>query len=424
MFQQEKFNLEFKTAISKTFLKTVCAYANYHDGRIVFGIADGGNVIGISPVKEEMLRIENMINDSIDPRPAYKLGIESIGKRKMITLDVQRGKDTPYYYKGKAYKRSDTATVPVDRQELNRLVLRGMNLDYEMTRSDEQELEFKVLEEKMQEILGIQTLSLDILKTLGLHNKEGYYNLAALILSDQHDSGLPGINMVKFGESINKFLFRGTVENVSILSQYDYAIEIFERYYQYEEIVGITRQEKQSIPKAAFREAIANALVHREWDVKAHIQIAMYHDRIEISSPGGLPFGMNEESYLHEQVSILRNPIIAGVFSRLGLIEKFGTGITRIMREYGDSYRKPKFKINEHNIQVVLPIHQDSLPYLSGDELLVYDLIRDGREISRLEIDEKTGFNKSKTLRTINGLMKKEVVRKQGSGPGSYYTLV
>ena len=423
MFQQEQYNLELKESVTKTFLKTVCAYANYHNGRIVFGITDSGDVVGVSPVREEMLRIENQINDSIDPRPAYNLSIESRGKKRIVVLDVQRGKDTPCYYKGKAYKRSDTATVPVDRQELNRLVLSGMNLNYEATKSDKQDLEFKVLEKKMKAVLGIESLSLDILKTLELFSKEGYYNLAALLLSDKNDLGLPGIDMVKFGESINKFLFRGTAEGMSILSQFDYAVEIFERYYRYEEIVDFTRQEKQLIPKEAFREAIANALVHREWDVKAHIQIAMYHDRVEINSPGGLPFGMNEEDYLYEQVSILRNPIIAGVFNRLGLIERFGTGVARIMGEYQASYRKPKFKIGDRNIKVILPLHQESLPYLSADELVVYDLIRDNRELTRLEIDEKAGFNKSKTLRTINGLLEKEVVRKQGSGPGSYYTL-
>ena len=373
MFQQEQYNLELKESVTKTFLKTVCAYANYHNGRIVFGITDSGDVVGVSPVREEMLRIENQINDSIDPRPAYNLSIESRGKKRIVVLDVQRGKDTPYYYKGKAYKRSDTATVPVDRQELNRLVLSGMNLNYEATKSDKQDLEFKVLEKKMKGVLGIESLSLDVLKTLELFSKEGYYYLAALLLSDKNDLGLPGIDMVKFGESINKFLFRGTAEGMSILSQFDYAVEIFERYYQYEEIVDFTRQEKQLIPKEAFRESIANALVHREWDVKARIQIAMYHERVEINSPGGLPFGMNEEDYLHEQVSILRNPIIAGVFNRLGLIERFGTGVARIMGEYQDSFRKPKFKIGDRNIKVILPLYQESLPYLSADELVVYD---------------------------------------------------
>ncbi|NLB28476.1 MAG: ATP-binding protein, partial [Clostridiaceae bacterium] len=88
MFQQEQYNLELKESVTKTFLKTVCAYANYHNGRIVFGITDSGDVVGVSPVREEMLRIENQINDSIDPRPAYNLSIESRGKKRIVVLDV------------------------------------------------------------------------------------------------------------------------------------------------------------------------------------------------------------------------------------------------------------------------------------------------------------------------------------------------
>lgn len=66
---------------------------------------------------------------------------------------------------------------------------------------------------------------------------------------------------------------------------------------------------------------LSNALVHRTWDVNAQIKISMFDDRVEITSPGGLPDGLSKEEYLAGQISILRNPIIAGVFFRLGLIE-------------------------------------------------------------------------------------------------------
>ena len=103
-------------------------------------------------------------------------------------------------------------------------------------------------------------------------------------------------------------------------------LQMFRRYYQYEKIEGTERNVVDKIPEKAFREAIANALVHRMWDVKASIKVSMYSDRIEINSPGGLPEGINEEEYLNGQISILRNPIIGNVFFRLKYIEKFGTG--------------------------------------------------------------------------------------------------
>jgi ATP-dependent DNA helicase RecG len=71
---KEKYNLEFKKEITKTFLKTVSAYSNYNDGEIIFGMDDDGNIVGLDSIKEDCLRIENMINDSIDPVPDFKIG--------------------------------------------------------------------------------------------------------------------------------------------------------------------------------------------------------------------------------------------------------------------------------------------------------------------------------------------------------------
>lgn len=118
METKEKYNLEFKGEITKTFLKTVSAFSNYNDGEIIFGMDDDGNIVGLDSTKEECLRIENMINDSIDPVPNFKIEVREINNKGIIVLSVKKGSDTPYYYNGKTYKRSDTATLEVDRFEL------------------------------------------------------------------------------------------------------------------------------------------------------------------------------------------------------------------------------------------------------------------------------------------------------------------
>ena len=105
---KEKYNLELKGEINKGFLKTVSAYSNYNDGQILFGIDNNGFILGVEDAEGECLRIENMINDSIDPVPSFKIEVEEIEGSNIIRLHVVKGKDTPYYYKGKAYKRSDS----------------------------------------------------------------------------------------------------------------------------------------------------------------------------------------------------------------------------------------------------------------------------------------------------------------------------
>lgn len=163
--------LEFKSEITNTFLKTVSAYANFGDGKILFGVADDGTPLGIEDAETACLDIENKINDSITPKPDFELSFEEL----------------PY---------------------------------------DNSDLEFNILEEKMKETMGLNSLSDDVLRIL-----------------------------------------------TSVLKQYDKALELYKRYYQYEEISGVQRKNIQLIPATAFREAVANALIQRSWDMKSHIRV-------------------------------------------------------------------------------------------------------------------------------------------------------
>ena len=164
---RESRTLEYKKSISNTFLKTVSAYANYGTGEIKFGIDDNGNAVGIADTKEACLDIENKINDSISPKPDFTLAINS--RTSVITLTVNEGLHKPYFYKSKAYQRNDSSTIEVDRLELTRLILEGQNKTFESLVSKKQDLSFRYLEIAFQSIIGIQTISKDILKTLELY---------------------------------------------------------------------------------------------------------------------------------------------------------------------------------------------------------------------------------------------------------------
>lgn len=424
MQAREDYHLEYKKEVSKTFLKTVSAYANYNDGIIIFGVDDFGEVIGMKEnIKEESLRIENMINDSITPTPKYEIRIEQMKGKTIIVLEVKKGSDTPYYCNGKVYRRSDSATVEVDRFELRRLAVEGLNMNEEDKKATSQQLTFIVLEEQLKKEAGIETINLDILKTLNLYDKAGYYNMAGELLADKNDIVFSGIDIVKFGKDINTILYRKTIDQVSLLTQLNQAIEIFEQYYIFEEIEGFNRVERERIPKEAFREALANAIVHRVWDVNSYIQVAMYRDSIRISSPGGLPERLTKEEYLYGNISVLRNPVIAGVFARLHIIEKFGTGIARINKEYTNNLAKPQFDVSENRIQIVLPTIDVKGHNLSSDEKLVVELLRDGTEFSRKEVDRQIGFEKSKSLRILNRLVDKNIIAKSGGGASVTYHL-
>ena len=410
--------LEFKETITNTFLKTVSAFSNYDGGTILFGVDDDGNIKGLPDVKQACLDIENKINDSITPQPDYMLEIQN--NDQIIKLTVKSGLQKPYLYKSKAYKRNDTATIEVDTLEFSRLVLDGKNIRFEELPCKDQELSFEILRRKLKETVRIENFDKDTLKTLNLYNDDNGFNNAAGILADKNH--FPGIDIVKFGENISIIQKRSTFENVSVLEVYEKAIEVFRDYYQYEVIQGADRKKMEKIPEAAFREAIANALIHRVWDVDSQIRVSMFDDRIEIVSPGGLPSGITEEEYLAGKLSVLRNRNLANVFYRLGFVEIFGTGITRIKQLYAEALIKPDFEVSENAIKIMLPIFEKNAD-LTEDEIVVYKLLSKTMLKPISEVAPYVPFGKSKTTKLLKEMCQKGVITVEGKGKGTKYII-
>ena len=182
------------------------------------------------------------------------------------------------------------------------------------------------------------------------------------------------------------------------------------------------RIKVETIPEEAFRETIANALIHRTWDVNAQIRVMMFDDRIEVSSPGGLPYGLSETEYLKGNVSILRNPILGNVFFRLHIVEILGTGIVRINEAYKNSNKKPVFEIYENSISVVLPVISNL--DLTKDESIVYEALSKTFPKSISEIVAAVPFGKSKTTMLLKRLADKKTVKIIGNGRGTKYKLL
>ena len=412
---RETATLEFKQQLSKSYLKTVSAYANYGTGKIIFGIADDGTPVGLADPQDTCLRIEHAINDSIDPVPRFELAIE--GDTRTVTLTVHEGPDKPYLSSGRAYRRTDTSTVEVSRLEYGSLVLTGEHVSFDALVAKEQDLAFGHLEKELASKLGLKPLDQNSLISLELMTPSGEYCNAAALLADSNH--FPGIDIARFGESINIINARHTFEHMSVLEQMQRTLEVFDTYYAYEEIVGFERIAKTLVPREAFREAIANALVHRCWDVRANIKVGMFADRIEITSPGGLPAGITEELYLAGGPSVARNPILANVFFRLGHIERFGTGIPRILDEYAHETVSPSFALRDSSITVMLPV--TVLENVTLDEEAILAVLAKGSALTRSQISEKTQLSKSKAIRTLNALVEKGLVTKVGEGRSVRY---
>lgn len=408
--------LELKESKTPTYLKTVSAFANYNDGEIRFGIDNKGNVKPINDMNAFALDIENQINDSFSVRPSFSIVQNS---NKTISLFIKKGFSTPYLYKGKAYKRDDTSTVEVDPIELKRLYLQGSNLTFDEVPIPNKDLSFNILKEKLLDELKINKFDDDILKSLNLLKNDSYNN-AALLLSDKND--FSGIDIAVFGNSIDIIKERYSLDGISLIEQFDKAMEIFDRLYTYEQIVGAKRERKEKIPRVAFREIIANAIVHRTYDVRINTKVSMFNDHIEISSPGGLMYGMDKEKFLAGAFSILRNPIVANIFNKIGIIEAFATGIKRTNNAYSDYAVKPSIDVDEFGVIASLPTIDSQKPISYKKNEYVKQL-KPNIKYTRSELEVLFGLTKDTLIRLLNQLIKEDVVAKEGNGKATKYYL-
>lgn len=439
VFKAETVNLEFKREFTKNILKTVSAYANYHDGEIIIGIEDDLNIVGVNDVVSLRLKLENSINDSISPRPYYEITEKVLNDKTLIILKVYHGENTPYLYDNKAYKRMDTSTIVVDRYDYENLILNGRNQGYDEIFTQEDNLKFDYLSKKLREILGLNMLSPDILKTLGLIRNDKYTNAAALV-SDNNPISNSGISLIRFeGNTIANIRDRIYLNNLSILEMFDKSIDFYYKHINTAEIIqGAYRKTLEQVPFVAYREAVANAIVHRDYSIKAENRIEIYDDRIEIVSPGGLPIGITEEEYLDGRISISRNKIISDLFFRLGIIERLATGIRRIRQYYRDYDVKPIFSITANSIKVILPftnnnnnssserVNESTNEYyseLTESERLLINYIRINKHITRNEAEKLLDVKKTYTVKILNELIQKGILKRVGIGRNTMYVL-
>ncbi len=418
----ESKEVEYKQEYSKTLLKTVSAFANYNDGLIVIGISDKGEVIGVSNVNYLKEQIENAIYDSILPDPYFEMETDIYEGKTILIIRVFKTENTPYTYKGKAYKRVSITTREVDLYEYNELVLNGKNLTYDEMQVNDAELDMTTLNNRLKKALGISEVDKNVLTSLGLY-KNGKYNIAAKLLSDNNNIGK--ISLLRYSNDVEIIKDRIDLENISILTQFDRCIDFYYKHINTrEEIHGAYRKTIEEIPLVAYREAIANALCHRAYNKEANIKVEIFDDRIEITSPGGLPVGISYEDLIDGRISIPRNKIIAENFYRLKLIEKIATGIRRIRAYYREFDSKPEFEITGNSVRVVLPnvLYKKEIT-LSDREKEVVMLFENKEFLAAKDIGEALAIKKTQTNKYLQELVSKGLLHKVGNSRNIKYML-
>ena len=366
---------EFKeNAKTNTYIKTVVAFANGNGGKIVFGVKDNKEIVGVENEFEVMDGIINAISDSCYPMIVPDISLHTLENKTIILVEIEGGKKKPYYLKSKGmqkgtYIRSGATTRIIEEDYvLKELVLEGENKYFDQqvchgeSVSDEEIEKFCEWLEKLArknsendtEIRKITRNTLLSWKVLEEKNGRIFPTNAYILLSGKENwevSRKIQCGVFK-GETRSIFVDKKEFEG-SIIMQLEKAYQyVLEKINLASDIVGIYRVDKYEIPPKSIREVIANAVIHRSYLEPNDIQIALYDNRLEITSPGMLLSGVNVKR-MKEGYSKLRNRAIASVFAYVNIIEKWGSGIPRIMneiREYG--LQEPEFIIFENDFRV------------------------------------------------------------------------
>ena len=371
----ESEKIEFKeNAKTNTYIKTVVAFANGNGGKIVFGVKDNKEIVGVENEFEVMDGIINAISDNCYPMIVPDISLHTLENKTVILVEIEGGKKKPYYLKSKGmqkgtYIRSGATTRIIEEDYvLKELVLEGENKYFDQqvchgeSVSDEEIEKFCEWLEKLArknsendtEIRKITRNTLLSWKVLEEKNGRIFPTNAYILLSGKENWGVSRkIQCGVFkGETRSIFVDKKEFEG-SIIMQLEKAYQyVLEKINLGSDIVGIYRVDKYEIPPKSIREVIANAVIHRSYLEPNDIQIALYDNRLEITSPGMLLSGVNVKR-MKEGYSKLRNRAIASVFAYVNIIEKWGSGIPRIMdeiREYG--LQEPEFIAFENDFRV------------------------------------------------------------------------
>lgn len=455
----ENKNIEYKEQLPENnskYLKTVVAFCNTSGGKIVIGIKDDSKeVIGVpnDDVFRIMDGIANAISDNISPQVIPNIYMQAVENKTVIVIEIYPGNLRPYYIKslGKekgTYVRIGGTSRPTDKSLLRELELSGMGKSHDTQVKIGEKINIKVAKDLCKTITKYKK---SYLYKKGIQEDITEVTLSQLerweVLQSIDGELKPTIALDLLTENTNSFAkiqcgrFKGKTRSIFI-DKKEMVGPIYEQIEEAYQFVlnhinlgifidKIYRNEQYEIPTVVIREAIANAVTHRNYMDMSSVQVLVFDDRLEVTSPGMLYGGLTVE-LIKTGKSKIRNKAIAEVFAQMGIIESWGTGIQRmidgcieagipepVFEELGDSFRVTIYR-NEDMKDTLKGAFVDHNGNNTRDIILIGLRKKD---LTRKEIEELTKLSKSGSRYLLNQLIEEKLVYTVGRGRATKYRL-
>jgi len=443
--QGESETVEFKKSPSesKEIIKTISAFANTKGGTIFTGVSNSGNALGVEIGKDTLERLVNQITQNTDPKVHPRITVEKIDEKQIIVIKVKESSDHLVLAFGRPYRRVGKSTLQMSKDEYERSILEkhkdklyfDSQICKEATLADIDNIKVKRFLERasFERRLDINSdiNPKETLRKLNLIKKDKLINAAILLFGKnpqkyflQAETRCARFKGTEPLEFIDMKVFGG-----NIIDQREDALEFVKEHIQlHAEIKGTERIERWEYPIEAIREAITNAICHRNYKISSNVQIRIFDDRIEIWGCGPLPEPLTIEDLKKKHDSVLRNPLIGRCFFLIKYIEQWGTGTNRIIewcQNYGLS--EPAFEEIGGSFVVTIrkyKISEEIMKELSEEEKIIMSHLKVENKINRKIGIQLLGISKSTLLRIFKSLEEKGLIKKEGKGKNIYYMLV
>lgn len=423
----ESESIELKEIYTAELKKEVVAFANTSGGTIYIGVRNNGEINGLENPDFVMQQISNTIRDSIRPDVSMFTNIELVIKesKSIIKITIQQGTIKPYYITDKGlkpsgvYVRSGTTSVSASEDAIRMMIKMTDGESFENNRSLVQDLTFAHFNKEMA--LRQLECSQVQMKNLGILTGDDIYTNLGLLVSDQCK------HSIKFAifQGTDKLVFKDRKELTgSIFNQLTDAYKTIDFYNGTKATFHeLLRSDERDYPEDAVREALLNAIVHREYAFSGSTIINLYADRLEIVSLGGLVSGMSLEAAMLG-ASQARNEKLANLFYRMKLIEAYGTGISKIMSCYKGLHVQPKFEHAEGAFRVTLPnIHAQKMNAVEEKYLPVMDLFETQKDITRNDVEKALGVGTTRAVNMLKEMLARDLIKKVANGRLTRYVM-
>ncbi|MEI3283033.1 MAG: RNA-binding domain-containing protein [Enterocloster sp.] len=473
LFSGESKNVEYKVTLpdkSEKYMKTIVAFANTQGGKLIVGIDDKTHeIVGVENeiLFQVMDGIANAISDSCVPQIIPDIEPQTVDGKTVIVVSVEAGKNRPYYLKSKGkengtYIRVAGTSRQAFPEKIRELEMEGARISWDelicvgYPVSDEATERLCQDIESFREKAGMTEHSVkkeQLINWKILKQSEGQImatNAYALLTSDYFPFSKTQCAVFKGTDRavfLDKREFTGP-----IYAQIESAVDFVLRNIRLgARIDGLVRKEKYELPLEAIREMIINAHCHRNLLDESCIQVAVYDDRLEVTSPGGLYNGLTYEEVMNGH-SKIRNKAIANIFSQMGLVEAWGSGIKRIFnaaKEYG--LLEPKFQEFDNMFRVEL--FRSSLPMtlenksigetsekhrrnigeasekqetvdFNSTQLEILKLLMENNRLSAVKLAEKIGVASRNIENNIKKLKELDILVRHGSPKNGYWEVI